>query len=77
MEENKPKESRLVISVADEVKKLSYLGAAGPYLMLGDEAKTVIGGSSLLAIAMVWFIICQAVAHGLLALAERMAEQDD
>lgn len=77
MAETPSSEGKIIASVADEVKKLSYLGAAGPYLVLGDEAKTVIGGGTMVAIAMVWFIMCQAVAHGLIALAERMAEQDD
>lgn len=39
------KEAKLVLSISEEVKKVSYLGAAGPYLLLGDQAKTAVGAS--------------------------------
>lgn len=60
---------RLVRSLAEEVKKVSYLGAAGPFLLLGDQAKSIVGGPTVLAIAIAWFILCQAAAHALIAVA--------
>lgn len=74
---NPKKRSAIILSVADEVKKVSYLGAAGPYLAFGDDAKTVVGGTSMVAIALVCFILCQVIAHGLMVLANTMEVQDD
>ena len=45
------------------------LGAAGPFLLLGDQAKSIVGGPTVLAIAIAWFILCQAAAHALIAVA--------
>lgn len=71
VKETKPaaRDWRLVRSFADEVKKVSYLGAAGPFLLLGDQAKSIVGGAAVLAIAIVWFMLCQVVAHALIAAA--------
>ena len=75
---SKPDHHGVVIrSIAEEVKKIAYLGAAGPYLVMGDQARTVVGGATLVAIALVWFIMCQAVAHFLMVLAEKAEAQDD
>ena len=60
---------RLVRSFAEEVKKVSYLGAAGPFLLLGGQVKSIVGGATVLAIAIVRFMLCQAVAHTLIAAA--------
>lgn len=76
MEEKPSKKSALIESVAEEIKKVSYLGAAGPYVILGEKDKDVVGGATLLAIALTWFIICQVVAHVLLALARKMEAED-
>ena len=45
------------------------LGAAGPFLLLGDQAESIVGGAAVLAIAIVWFMLCQVVAHALIAAA--------
>jgi len=68
------KEAKLVLSIVEEAKKVSYLGAAGPYLLFGEQAKTVVGASTLIVIALVWFIMTQVVAHVLMGLAENMGE---
>lgn len=60
----------VIRSIADETKKVAYLGAAGPYVILGDQVLQETG--FIVAIALSWFIICQCVAHLLLALADRM-----
>lgn len=70
------KEAKLILSIAEEAKKVSYLGAAGPYLLFGDQAKTVVGASTLIVIALVWFIMVQLIAHALMALAEKMETND-
>ena len=70
------KDWRLARSIADEIKKVAYLGAAGPYLLLGDKAQTVVGGGIMVAIAVVWFIMCQAIAHAMIA-AANAGENDD
>jgi hypothetical protein len=77
MGESPKKEGRVIRSFTEEVKKVAYLGAAGPYLMMGDQAKSIVGGSAMVAIALVWFIICQVIAHVFIALADRMEAQND
>lgn len=62
----------VVRSISEELKKVAYLGAAGPYLVFGESAKTAVTGAELLAIAIGWFIICQTIAHFLVSLAEKM-----
>ncbi len=74
----KPKKDRALIrSIADEVKKVAYLGAAGPYLIMGDTTKTAVGAATLITIAIAWFVICQVVAHVLLSLAVKMENEDE
>ena len=62
----------VVRSIADELKKVSYLGAAGPYLVFGASARTVVDGATIIVIATFWFIIWQTVAHFLVSLAQKM-----
>ncbi len=66
----------LIRSIADEVKKVAYLGAAGPYLIMGDETKSAVGAATLIALAVAWFILCQVVAHVMLSLAVKMENED-
>lgn len=77
MEKPSSKEARIVLSIAEEAKKVSYLGAAGPYLVFGEQAKTVVGGGTLIVIALIWFIMVQIAAHAFMALAEKMEAGDD
>lgn len=67
----------IVRSIAEELKKVAYVGAAGPYVVLGEASKTVVGGATLIAVSLVWFIICQTVAHLLMALDSKMEETKD
>ena len=76
MEEKQKKTEDVIRSIADEAKKLSYIGSAGPYVILGDQAKTVVGASTIVAIAVIWFIIWQFIAHFLLSLAIKVENED-
>lgn len=75
---DKPKKERALLrSIADELKKVAYLGAAGPYLIIGEGTKTAVGAATLIALAVGWFVICQVAAHLLLSLIERMEYEDE
>lgn len=71
------KQAVVTRSIAEEVKKVAYVGAAGPYVLMGEQAKTIVGGSTLVAISLVWFIMCQVVAHIFMVLADKMEANDD
>lgn len=65
-------DSAVIKSIAEEFKKVSYLGAAGPYLVFGANARSVVDGATIIVIATVWFIIWQIVAHFLVSLAQKL-----
>lgn len=75
MGEKRPKKETVIRSIADEIKKVAYLGAAGPYVIMGD--KGAVDGATLVAIALIWFLGCQSIAHFLLALADRLEVEND
>lgn len=72
MGDKRPKNETVIRSIADETKKVAYLGAAGPYVIMGD--KGVVAGATLVAIALVSFIMNQSLAH---FLADRVETNSD
>lgn len=77
MSEKPRKERTLLRSIVDELKKVAYLGAAGPYLIMGESTKTAVGAGNVIVLAVIWFVICQVAAHVLLSLAEKMENEDE
>ncbi|MBK6744694.1 MAG: hypothetical protein IPG66_17745 [Hydrogenophilales bacterium] len=72
MKEEKKSEAakRLILSLADELKKLSYLGTAGMLLLFGNKASQVVDGPTMMVIAIAWYLLMQVIAHILLACAD-------
>jgi len=77
MAEKPKKERALLRSIADELKKVAYLGAAGPYLIMGESTKTAAGAGTIIVLAVIWFVVCQVAAHVLLSLAVKMENEDE
>ena len=75
MGEKRSNSGTVIKSIADETKKVAYLGAAGPYVIMGEKAGA--DASALVAIALVWFIMCQSLAHFLMVLADKMEVEND
>lgn len=73
MEKTK-KDLTVIRSIAEEIKKVAYLGAAGPYLIMSEKT---VGAATLVVLAIGWFVFCQVTAHVMLSLATKMENENE